>query len=142
MTYRRTLSAACIALAAAMAGCSNSGPEAGPPAAATTAAAAAPTSAAPTSEGPISDEPTIRQICNHIVDLSELGSLTNTAPNVDAGRRAERVTDPAISEAGRKLAAAAGAASAAPGPDTNLDMAEAYLDMKKACTKKYGEGPW
>jgi len=134
---RRILPAATLALAAALAGCS-SGSE---PAAEPSATTAAPTSAAPTTPGPISDEPTIRQICNHVADL---GSAPNfhAAPNLEAGQRAARITDPSIANAGEKLMRAAGGASAAPGPASNVELAQAQIDVAQACADKYGDGPW
>lgn len=129
-------------LVAALAGCSHgSEPAATSPSG--TATAPATTSAAPatTSPAPIDDEATIRKVCNTI---AELGSSNEFDPdaNLAAGRLAELIVDPKFSLAGRDLVKAAAAADAAPGPDTNIDIAQAQLDVLDACGDKYGDGPW
>lgn len=126
---------------AALAGCS-SGSE--PTAASANGAAATPaTTAAPvtTAPAPIADDATIRHLCNTIADLGNSLNFDSDA-NLAAGQRAELIVDPKFSLPGRGLVKAAGAASAAPGPDTNIEIAQAQLDFLDACGDKYGDGPW
>ncbi|SCL27211.1 hypothetical protein GA0070624_3457 [Micromonospora rhizosphaerae] len=127
---------------AALAGCSS---ETEPIASSVNGTAATPatTSAAPvtTAPAPIADDATIRRLCNTIADLGNSNNFDPDA-NLAAGQRGELIVDPKFSLPGRGLVTAAGAASAAPGPDTNIDIAQAQLDFLDACGDKYGDGPW
>lgn len=128
--------------AAALTACSSqSEPTASP---SHTTAAPATTAAAPTATAgaPITDEATIRKLCDNIANLGS-GFEYDAAASLAVGQQAERVADARFSLAGRDLVKAAGAASAAPGPDTNIDIARAQLAVLDVCGKLYGEdGPW
>jgi hypothetical protein len=132
MTHRTGVLAA-VLLCLALAGCGDSTPDVTPSSGSSTTAMAAPT--------PVSDEATIRQLCNTIVGLADEDEFDPNA-NLAAGRIAEQITDPKFSLGGRALMKAAAAASVAPGADTNIDIAQAQLDILNACGDRFGDGPW
>ncbi|MEV5819318.1 hypothetical protein AB0L22_09095 [Micromonospora haikouensis] len=138
-----TLPAAALTLAAALTGCSDSGkpaPDPSPTAAATTATPAR-TAASRLPADPVTQELAERAVCNRIAGLSGDAQF-DAAQNLNYGQQAEALADPRMSRAGRDLVKAAGAAQAAPGPDTNIDLSKAQLAVLDVCGDKYGDGPW
>ncbi len=80
------------------------------------------TSAVPvtTAPAPVADDAT-----PPVHTIADLGNGHNFDPdaNLAAGQRAELIVDPKFSLTARGLVKAAGAVSAAPGSDTNIDIA-------------------
>lgn len=138
---RARTAAVVFALLLTLAGCFGDAEPTTSPSVASGSAGATTAPAATTTEAdtPITDDATIRQVCNTIADL---GNRFDHDANLAAGQLAERIADPKFSLPGRELVKAAGAASAAPGPDTNVDIAKAQLAFLDACGDRYGDGPW
>ncbi|WP_432051152.1 hypothetical protein [Verrucosispora sp. NA02020] len=137
MTYRTPLAAAAL-VCLALAGCGgDSEPSATPPSSSPPPVA---TSAVPTA-APITDDKSIREVCNTVAELGNDNDF-NPVANLAAGKLAALIADPAFARAGDALVDAAGAAVDEPGPDTNIAIARAQLDVAGACIDKYGDGPW
>lgn len=129
MIRARHLTAALL-LAAALAGC-GSDPE---PAAAPTTPAPAATSAAPS---PTVDD---RSGCRAVANIGTADF--DPAKNRDAGELASQASDANIKQAGVDLIKAANDSLAEPGPSSNIAVAQAQLDVAKACAAAFGDGPW
>ncbi|MDZ5443793.1 hypothetical protein U2F26_13775 [Micromonospora sp. 4G57] len=127
--------------AATLTACSSGNEPAGSPSRTTAAPAASTVAPSTATTEPITDETTIRKLCDNIANLGNEFKY-DAAASLAVGKQAERVADPGFSLAGRDLVKAAGAASAAPGPDTNIDIAQAQLAVLDVCGKLYGDGPW
>lgn len=131
---RTRLIAIALAVAVALAGCGGSKPAAAPSPTSSIAAAPAP-SPSPSS---VDDG----AACDAVVAVANEFEF-NPATNQANGRLAAAASDRGIALAGQALVDAANGAIAEPGPDANLDIAEAQLAVAEACADAFGrDGPW